>query len=144
MPRSRAVVQLPPPLPPTLAPARARPQSLTDAVDRAVTALYADETDMGAKFRAVIGTVDAVDSVTGKRVFDECVAAQLIKAWGASNGDQELNNANLAQIASKIQWALRRHNTPEIAYSRNERLRRLAAPSSMPVLDASEASNDDE
>lgn len=129
------LVALMPPLPAKVPP-RDRPQSYMDHLDTVMLDLYNGDTDKSAEFRSYVSTIDTVDSVTGKRSFDNAFAARGVKDHAGVLGMYpDIAESKEAKIASKMQWVMRRWDSPEQLFSRNARIKQLTDQSQGEVVD---------
>jgi hypothetical protein len=127
--RRKYLIQIPPPLPAKLSPPKPRPTSLLDHLQALTIMAYDGEDEQAGKLRNYLNTVDTDDAVTGIYKGDMILAAVIYKDLARERGIfPDVQQAKENDIARKLQFVLRRHDTPELAWSRSARLKFLAAP----------------
>ena len=127
---------LPPPLPAKIGPPQ-HMRSFLDEVQIGLCRLYDGEDARAEEFRQLISTFDHTDSVHGNRALDLAFAAWHIKNVADDDGDLPLvAAAKVIEIRRRIQWALRRQDTPQVAFSYARRWEALEAAKAAPPITA--------
>lgn len=123
MPRHRSVITIPPALPDRM-PEPRKPPDVVSEVARLTRVLYNEETEEGAQMRRYLNTVNREDSVTGDYKFDHYEAAKLIQQRALAE-HSFISALKPLEIKKKLQFGLKRHDTPELPFSRQARLKLL-------------------
>jgi hypothetical protein len=124
------LIQIPEALPAKLSPPKEKPSAFIDHIHTLTMMAYDDEDERSARFRAFMNTVDTADAQTGIYKGDMLFAAVILKDLAREKGlFPDVVTAKENDIARKLQFVLRRHDTDTVAFSRSRRLKLLAAPS---------------
>lgn len=131
---------IPPALPAKLSPPKVRKSTLTDQTHMLLMARYDGDDERSAEARAYANTVDTIDAQTGHPKGDAILLAKILQEDAREKGIcPAVQTARLNDIATKLQHCLRRHDTPEQAFSRSARLKALTYQPAETNLDATGA-----